>query len=564
VYIPRMVDFLRGSGVAVTASLVLSEWTLARVVSGHSPFTALMWLAALALMIRATPGAAPPQRAAARSARAWRLFVVLLPCLVRLASLRSDRIHGDDLITAYFSTRYELGRTDLFAPVPPNVDDWVCQFPAPFFALQKLFFVLFGESLLTVKLSILPYVIVASGFLYAIARELVDERAAVLSVILYAFFGASVYLETLGLHFVSSTAVFLAFFYFSLRELRQGAPRQALLAGMTAGACYLFYLSSFLALPVAGLFFVARGTPQRERHVGRNLALFLLGGMMVLAPFILRALQTPNALFRRFEQVSLIGGQWSFSYTKQVANGATPVQIVCENVWRSLESIVLSGIGGSGGYGFAKQALLEPLSFALFVLGALRAIALASTSIEWVLLLVTTALFFLVNVGLSTPPPAFHRFSIGFPFLCLLLALPLHALLAAPWGGVAWRRTVVAATLAAFVCTQTCYARRAMIPESDFDELRLARFVDEQFPDRPLYVAAFPTYAFERFYHFARVNRDRRVTTDYHATLLDSFDRRRKYVYVITLPAAFDAQFARRDPQGRFIHFSPQFSLFVN
>jgi hypothetical protein len=48
------------------------------------------------------------------------------------------------------------------------------------------------------------------------------------------------------------------------------------------------------------------------------------------------------------------------------------------------------------------------------------------------------------------------------------------------------------------------------------------------------------------------------------ATLLDSFDRRRKYVYVITLPAAFDAQFARRDPQGRFIHFSPQFSLFVN
>ena len=564
-YIPRMVDFLRGSGVAVTASLVLSEWTLARVVSGHSPFTALMWLAALALMIRATPGTAPPQRAAARSARAWwRLFVVLLPCFVRLASLRSDRIHGDDLITAYFSTRYELGRTDLFAPVPPNVDDWVCQFPAPFFALQKLFFVLFGESLLTVKLSILPYVIVASGFLYAIARALVDERAAVLSVILYAFFGASVYLETLGLHFVSSTAVFLAFFYFSLRELRQGAPRQALLAGMTAGACYLFYLSSFLALPVAGLFFVARGTPLRERHVGRNLALFLLGGMMVLAPFILRALHTPNALFRRFEQVSLIGGQWSFSYTEQVANGATLVQIVCENVWRSLESIVLSGIGGSGGYGFAKQALLEPLSFALFVLGALRAIALASTSIEWVLLLVTTALFFLVNVGLSTPPPAFHRFSIGFPFLCLLLALPLHALLAAPWGGVAWRRTVVAATLAAFVCTQTWYARRAMIPESDFDELRLARFVDEQFPDRPLYVAAFPTYAFERFYHFARVSRDRRVTTDYHATLLDSFDRRRKYVYVITLPAAFDAQFARRDPQGRFIHFSPQFSLFVN
>jgi hypothetical protein len=563
VYIPQVVDFLTGSDVALTAALVLSEWTLARAASGHSPLTALTWLAALVLMICATPGVARPQRHVDWTARACRLAVVLLPCLVRLASLRSDRVHGDDLITAYFSTRYDLARTDFFAPVPPNPDDWVCQFPAPFFALQKLFFMLFGETLSTVKLSILPYVLATSGFLYAIARELLDERAAVLCVILYAFFGPSVYLETIGLHFVSSTAVFLAFFYFSLHELRQGAPRHALLAGMTAGACHLFYLSSFLALPIAALFFLARGRPPRENHVGRNLALFTLGVVMVLAPFVLRAQQKPNALFRRFEQVSLIGGQWS-AYPRQVAHGETPVQIVRDNVRRSLQSIARPGVGGSGGYNFGKQALLEPLSLALFALGALRAIALAWTSIEWSLVLVTTALFFFVNVGLSIPPPAFHRFSIGFPFLCLLVALPLHMFLEVPWGGAAWRRAIVAATLAAFACTQTCYARRAMIPESDFDELRLARFVDEQYPDRPLYVAAFPTYAFERFYHFARTRRDRRVTSDYHSTLLERFDPRRKYVYVITLPAAFDAQFARRDPQGRIIHFSPELSLFVN
>jgi hypothetical protein len=50
----------------VAAALVLSEWTLARVVSGHSPSTALVWLAALALMIRATPGG-PPQVAPPRA-----------------------------------------------------------------------------------------------------------------------------------------------------------------------------------------------------------------------------------------------------------------------------------------------------------------------------------------------------------------------------------------------------------------------------------------------------------------------------------------------------------------
>ena len=87
-YIPPVVDFLTRSGVALTAALVLSEWTLARVISGHSPLTALIWLASLVLMIRAIPNGARSQHPAARSARAWwRLPVVLLPCLVRPALL---------------------------------------------------------------------------------------------------------------------------------------------------------------------------------------------------------------------------------------------------------------------------------------------------------------------------------------------------------------------------------------------------------------------------------------------------------------------------------------------
>jgi hypothetical protein len=552
-------------GPALVLALASSVWTVARILAGRPSLTVLAWLASLGLMILASrDGTAGPWRLNVPPARAWwRLALVLLPCLVRLASLRHDRIHGDDLITAYFSARYDLARTDFFAPVPPNPADWVSQFPAPFFALQKLFFVTFGENLLTVKVSILPYVLVVSGLLYAIARELAGERAATLAVLLYAFFGPSVYLETLGLHFVSSTAAFLAFFYFSLRELRSGAPRVALLAGMAAGACYLFYLSSFLALPIAALFFLARGAPERERRVGRSLALFALGVAMVLAPFAAEAVQRPNALLRRFDQVSLIDGEWS-TYLQQIARGSTPAQIVRDNVLLSLQSIYSPGIGGSGGYDFGKQPLLEPLALVLFALGAGRAVVLARTTIEWSLVLAATALFFLLNVGLSVPPPAFHRFSIGFPFLCLLFALPLQTVLESSIGAPTCRRAVVAAVLAAFACTQTIYARSAMLPESDFEEVRLARFIDEQFPDRPLYVAAFPSYAFEKYYYFAGHRPARRVVTDYHAALLANFDPRPKYLYVVTLPAAFDSQFEDRDPRGRIIRFSPRFSLFFN
>jgi hypothetical protein len=564
VYIPRVVDLRTRRGLALAAALVPFSWTLAGVLRGGGAFTVLTWIGALGFVIYAIPGdgADPSRRRTSGAGLWWRILVVLLPVFVRLASLRVDRIHGDDLITAYFSTRYNLWRTDFFAPVPPNPGDWVSQFPAPFFALQKLFFVVFGETLLTVKLSILPYVLLVSGLLYAIARELVDERAATLAVVLYAFFGPSVYLETLGLHFVSSTAVFLAFFYVSLLELRGGTPRHALLAGMAAGACYLFYLSSYLALPIAALFFLARGAPERERRISRSLALFTLGLVMVLAPFAGEALQKPNALLRRFEQVSLIGGEWA--YPQRNGHEMTIAQTLRDNELQSLQSIYRAGIGGSGGYDFGKQALLEPLGLSLLALGALRAIVLARRKIEWALVLAVTALFFFVNVGLSIPPPGFHRCSIGFPFLCLLFALPLHALLEAASRSIACRAVVVAAVVVAFAATQTWYARSAMLLESDFEDLRLARFIDAQFPGRPLYVAAFPTYAFERFYHFARTGGDRRVISDYHSTLLENFDARRKYLYIVTLPDAFDAQFAERDPRGRLIHFSPRFSVFVN
>jgi hypothetical protein len=103
-----------------------------------------------------------------------------------------------------------------------------------------------------------------------------------------------------------------------------------------------------------------------------------------------------------------------------------------------------------------------------------------------------------------------------------------------------------------------------MLPECDFEEMRLARFIDERFPDRALYVAAFPSYAFEKYYYFAGRRPIRRVVTDYHAELLASFDPRRKYLYLVTLPVAFDSQFEDRDPRGRIIRFSSRFSLFFN
>jgi hypothetical protein len=430
--------------------------------------------------------------------------------------------------------------------------------------LQKLFFAVFGEGPLTIQLSVLPYVLVIAGFLFAIARDLVDERAAVLAVIVYAFFGPSLYLETLGLHFVASTAAFLAFFHFAMRELRSGRRRDALIAGLLAGSCYLFYLSSFLALPLAVLFFFLRGAAAQERHVIRNRLLFFVGLTAVVAPFLVDAVRVRSGFLRRFEQVSLLDGEWS-AYRPGGRDAAMPAsRVVSQSLGRSLRSLYVPGIGGHGGYDFGKQALLEPLALALTVLGGVRVIILARRRREWWLVLTTIGLAFLAGVVLTIPPPAFHRFSIAFPFLALLISLPLHAVIDASVARRASRHAAMALLLVGLVFTQHLYFLRAALPENDPAALRLARFIDAQFPDRRLYVAAYPSYAFEKIYRFASRLRRRRVTTDYHATLLPRLDVTRKYVYVVTLPDTFDAQFTSRDPRGRIIRFAPEYSLFVN
>jgi drug/metabolite transporter superfamily protein YnfA len=562
-----VIDRTSVRAAALVLALGLNVWTGLRLFYGRPFLAVVSWLASLALLVLASSG----KRVSSEPGTPWtkrqwltRAALICLPALVRLALFRLDRIHGDDILTAYFSATYDLRHADFFAPVPADPGDWVSQFPAPFFVLQKLFFAAFGESLLTIKLSILPYVVVTAGFLFAIARDLVDERAAALAVVVYAFFGPSLYLETLGLHFVSSTAAFLAFFHFAIRELRSGHRRDALIAGLLAGSCYLFYLSSFLALPLAALFFYVRGGALREHHVAGNLLLFVVGVAAVLSPFLADAARHHGGYLRRVEQVALLGGEWS-PYRPGGAGGVVPApRVVSQSLRLSLRSLYTPGIGGHGGYDFGKQALLEPLALALAMLGALRAITLARRCSEWWLVLITIALAFLMGVVLTIPPPAFHRLSIAFPFVALLISLPLHAVINASVASRALRHAGAALLLAGLVLTQHLYFLRAALAENDPVALRLARFIDTQFPGRRLYVAAYPSYAFEKIYRFATQPPPRRVTSDTHGTLLPRLDVNRKYVYVVTLPDAFDAQFASRDPRGRIIRFAPEYSLFVN
>jgi hypothetical protein len=284
----------------------------ALLLGWHSHVLTLAWLASLAMLAIAVPGE-PPALAGGRRLEHPILsgFVIFLPALVRCASFQVNRAHGDDLLTAYFSATYDLG-SNFFAPVPADSTQWVTQFPSPFFFFQKIFFLLFGESLMSIKFSVLPWVLVVSVFLFFVVRELLDERAATVALILYSFFWPSLYLETLGLHFVSSTAAFLAFFYVALRHFRTGCLRMTVVSGLLAGACCLFYTSSLIALPILTAFIVVRWLAVEEGGTLRSAVLAFTAALAVIAPFVVQSFSSePNYFLRRIDQVSLLTGEWS-------------------------------------------------------------------------------------------------------------------------------------------------------------------------------------------------------------------------------------------------------------
>ncbi len=535
----------------------------ALLVGWHSHLLTASWLASVVMLVIAVP-AGP-----AADARERRLehpivagLVIFLPAIVRWSNFQENRAHGDDFLTAYFSATYDLG-SNFFAPVPADWTQWVAQFPCPFFFFQKIFFLLFGESLMTIKFSVLPYVVVVSAFLFLVARDLLNERAAILAVILYAFFWPSLYLETLGLHFVSSEAVFLAFFYVALRQFRTGSQRSAVASGILAGACCLFYTSSLIALPILPLFMAVRWAVRGRQEALRSLVLSAIGALAVVAPFAVQSsFSEPNYFLRRIDQVSLLTGEWSEAKDR-IARGASPAEIVAESFNLSLRSLYGNGVSGHGGYDFGHRALFDRFSLALFVLGSGIGLVHMRRRPEWLMVFAVVLISFFAGMVMTIPPPAFHRFSVAFPFVTILLVLPLDWLLSQErWGAL--RHDALALTLGAFVASNLLAFGAATRSESYYEGVRLARLINRDFPDRDVYVAAFPSFGFEKCYYFTPGKNARRVVTDYHKAFLETFNPDEKYLYVITIPKDFDEKFARLDPRGRIIRFSPNYSLFVN
>jgi 4-amino-4-deoxy-L-arabinose transferase-like glycosyltransferase len=530
-----------------------------------SPWLAVLWFLSLfpfALATRDRPRGGQP-RPLRPSTIGLLLFAAALPVLVRFANMDPARMHTDEFITAYASAKHDFAHTSFFGSIP-EYWEWQGQFPKPFFFLQRVFFAFFGASTLTLRLSVQIYVALVSVMLFLIVREILNWKAALVAVVLNSFFAVSVYMETLGFMFISSTAIFTVFFYFALREYRTGETFYAALAGIACGFCFLTYYSSYLALPMLVAFSAVRWLRERRLQVVRNFVVALFGMLVVTAPFLAFMIRSGNYVAPRTKQVALLTGEWS-RYREAIAAGTRkPLSVIMENLTLSLKSFVQNDIGGHGGYDLGHLAFFDRFSLVLFLAGFLTGLVLAFRKTELIFVFLAIGAPFLTGMVLTIPPPAYHRFCIAFPFLVILMTLPFDLLLRVPRVPGSVRYALVAGLLLLYASTNERYFVEAVIRDPPPDELRLAELINRRFDGRKLYVAAFDAFAFQKILYFVDKWPDRRVETTFHDHLLKRFNTREKYVYVIILADAFKERFRKADPNGRWFHFSPNYSLFAN
>lgn len=492
------------------------------------------------------------------------VILLLIPIIVRIALFDLTRIHGDDMLTAYFSAHYNIFKTNPLAPVPQNKADWVCQFPSTFFVLQKMFFSIFGASLLTIKLSVMPYVLLVSGMLFLIVRKIFNGKTAIISVILYAFYAPSLYLETLGLHFISSTAIFMVFFYFLLLHHEKPTIKSILVVGIFCGLSYLFYSSSYIAILIYFMFFIGELILKKEKSpVVKHYFFGFLVFILILLPFIFQMAKTRNFYFAgRANQVNLLSGEWSVP-KDQIKKPINYLLVVKDNFLLSIKSLYQDGIGGHGGYNFGHLAFFDKFTLLIFLAGFTLSwyyvFRKYNYGLFWVLII--TMISFVAGIVLTIPPPAFHRFSLAFPFLVMISSVPLYMIIMSKIHAVI-KYALLAIIIVIFCITNLNHFNKQTSSENDNESLRLGGFIKNNYPQRNLYVASFPGYNFEKIYYF--IDNTRLVETDYHTNFLQRFNTKEKYIYVIIFPDVFNEKFQRKDPHGRIENFNNNFSLLYN
>jgi hypothetical protein len=488
------------------------------------------------------------------------IFIIALPLVVRVINYSPQRFHGDDLVSAYFSVHYHPLTTNFFSGLPGN-GQWVCNFPVIYFLIQKIFLKFTGDTILAVKLSVLPYVAITSIFLFLITKMTTNRITGIISVILYSFLAFSLYLETLGLHFIASTAVFLIFLYLLLKTLKTDKPLGAILTGIFCGLCYMFYSSSYIAFPVFFTVYLIRFIIKPSLITIKIALIITTGFLIFISPFAGYALTTENYFTQRTDEVLLLTGNWSPVKNKAKSlNGS--IQVVKDNLQVSYKSLITDGIGGHGGYTFNRQAMFDPVARILIVAGLIAALILLTRRVEIIIIIGIIVLTFATGMVLTIPPPAYHRLSLIIPLLSMIMALPFYYL--RKFVPFKIFLIITSAMLIIYSITNEMYFKRSIKDEIINPDIPLANYINLKLPNRHWHVVAYSSCGLEKVYYFFGGKTELSIDSNYVQSYEKYFPLSEKYVLIVPDNPDLAKRVQVGNPGSQLFKFSDIYTLVFN
>lgn len=301
----------------------------------------------------------------------------------------------------------------------------------------------------------------------------------------------------------------------------------------------------------------------RKTSTLTNLVFAVIGFLIVMGPYIAYISKNGNYFISRMNQVSLLTGEWSRA-KERIKKGEKVAVIIKENLVLSIKSLYQNGIGGHGGYNFGNLAFFDEYSRYFFLLGLLVGFVLLLRKIEVLFIIMVILISFFAGVVLSIPPPAYHRFSLAFPFITIIFSLPLYLILSLKKTNFTSRLILIFIFLAIYIINNQQKFIISIKTEQNNTAIKLASYLNHNFPERKIYIASFPGFAFEKVYYFSNRKNALSIQTRYHNDFLQTFNPNEKYVYVIFFPNDFNEKFNKLDPNGRTIPYSSDYSLFIN
>jgi hypothetical protein len=283
--------------------------------------------------------------------------------------------------------------------------------------------IIFGQSILAVRLVSAMEGFLAVLALFLLARELFGFRIAALAAGFLAVFPFHLQFSRIGVNNIIDSLTVCVVLWLVFRAIRTGYASSYLWAGLATGLAFYTYVGSRLVMALALLVLLYTSVRQRgylRTHLAQ-LGIFLFGLVVAIAPITFYFIQHPDIFMTRIGQESIFLNRWIFHQA--------------ENTGQSIAEIILKQFADTTLVYIAKPAIGNFFNYTgpyLSILGSLfflLGMGYTFTRFFQPRMFILQAWFWSVVIlggVLTLSPPANTRLIMTAPAVALFLALGVN------------------------------------------------------------------------------------------------------------------------------------------